>query len=177
MFDRDLILIKGERGSGKSTFTYNFSKYITSSGMKVCYVSCSDDIKYMDKHFELVKSLTSQEYNNSKTIQVINEIIVKEKIDYLIVDDIDFLTKNCIDSLLKIQVKKVFTFTEFIMIKMPEILAKEETIKISSHYDDNNLVESYQLESFTINEHFTNISELLKNKLREKKINTILNEK
>lgn len=177
MFDRDLILIKGDRGSGKSTFTYNFSKYITSSGMKVCYVSCSDDIKYMDKHFYLVKSLTSQWYNNTKTIQVINEIIKKDKIDYLIVDDIDFLTKDCIESLSKIQVNKIFTFTEFIMIKMPDILTKEETIKISSHYDDNNLVESYHLESLTVNEEFRTISELLKNKIREKKINTILNEK
>ena len=90
MFDTNLILLKGDRGSGNSMFACDLSKYIYASGMKVCYVSCSDNISYMDKHFDLVKSLTSSEYNNDKTIQVINEIVTKEKFDYLVVDDIDF---------------------------------------------------------------------------------------
>ena len=162
MFDTNLILLKGDRGSGKSTFAFDFSKYTYSSGMKVCYVSCSDNISYMDKHFDLVKSLTSSEYN-------------KEKFDYLVVDDIDFLTKKCIVSLSKINVKKVFTFTEFIVIEMPGVLSKVEPIIITSSYNES--VETFYLQSSNINEEFKNVSDFLKEKIRDKKLNTILNEK
>ena len=175
MFGTNLILLKGDRGSGKSTFAFDFSKYTYSSGMKVCYVSCSDNISYMDKHFDLVKSLTSSEYNNDKTIQVINEIVTKEKFDYLVVDDIDFLTKKCIVSLSKINVKKVFTFTEFIVIEMPGVLSKVEPIIITSSYNES--VETFYLQSSNINEEFKNVSDFLKEKIRDKKLNTILNEK
>lgn len=175
MFDSDLILLKGDRESGKSTFAFDFSKYIHSSGMKVCYVRCSENINYMDKHFDLVKSLTQTDYNNDKTIQVINEIVTKEKFDYLIVDDIDFLTKKCIESLSKINVKKVFTFTEFIVIEMPSVLRKVEPIIMTSTYNES--VRTFYLQSSNINEEFRNVSDFLKEKIRDKKLNTILNEK
>lgn len=175
MFDVDLILLKGDRGSGKSTFAYDFSKHIHSSGMKVCYVSCSDNIDFMDKHFDLVKSLTQTDYNNYKIIQVINEIVTKEKFDYLIVDDIDFLTKKCIESLSNINVKKIFTFTEFVVIEMPRVLTRIEPITITSSYKES--VETFYLNSPSMNEEFKNVSDFLKEKLRDKKIKSILNEK
>lgn len=152
MFDKDLVLIQGERNSGKSIFICEFAKYLTSIGSRICFVSCSDSEDYLSKIFYTTKSLNSTEYNNKKTIQVIDELIKRDKFDYLVVDDIDFLTKDCILELIKLPVKKLFTFTEFIIINKPKEL-DIEPLQISS------------------------VSELLKEKIRDKKINLLLDEK
>jgi thymidine kinase len=152
MFDEDLILIQGERNSGKSIFIYEFAKYLNSIGSKICFVSCSDSVDYMGKIFDTTKSLYSTEYNNKKTIQVIDELVKGRRFDYLVVDDIDFLTKDCILELMKIPVRKLFTFTEFVILNKPKEL-DIEPLQISS------------------------MSELLKEKIRDKKINLLLDEK
>ena len=151
MFDKDLVLIQGERNSGKSIFIYEFAKYFTSIGSRICFVSCSDSEDYLGKIFYTTKSLNSTEYNNKKTIQVIDELIKRDKFDYLVVDDIDFLTKDCILELIKLPVKKLFTFTEFVILNKPKEL-DIEPLQISS------------------------VSELLK-EIRDKKINLLLDEK
>ena len=81
MFDKDLVLIQGERNSGKSIFIYEFAKYFTSIGSRICFVSCSDSEDYLGKIFYTTKSLNSTEYNNKKTIQVIDELIKRDKFD------------------------------------------------------------------------------------------------
>ena len=151
MFDKDLILIQGERNTGKSIFLFEFAKYLTSIGSRICFVSCSDSLDYMNKIFDTTKTLNSTPYNNEKTIQVINELVKGRRFDYLIVDDIDFLTKDCILELIKLPVKKLFTFTEFVILNKPKEL-DIETLQISS------------------------VSELLKEKIRDKKIKYLLNE-
>ena len=150
MFDEDLILIQGERNAGKSIFLFEFAKYLTSIGSRICFVSCSDSLDYMSKIFYTTKTLNSTPYNNEKTIQVINELVKGRRFDYLIVDDIDFLTKDCILELIKLPVKKLFTFTEFVILNKPKEL-DIEPLQISS------------------------VSELLKEKIRDKKIKYLLN--
>ena len=176
MFDKDLILIQGERNTGKSIFLYEFAKYLTSIGSRICFVSCSDGVDYMNKIFDTTKTLNSTPYNNEKTIQVINELVKGRRFDYLVVDDIDFLTKDCILELIKIPVKKLFTFTEFIIINKPKEL-DIESIKITSKYCDSELKQCWYLESSEFSEKFTSIPQLVKEKIRDKKINLLLDEK
>jgi hypothetical protein len=130
----------------------------------------------MNKIFDTTKTLNSTPYNNEKTIQVINELVRGGRFDYLVVDDIDFLTKDCILELIKIPVKKLFTFTEFIIINKPKEL-DTESVKISSKYCDTEKKQCWYLDSSEFSEKFTSIPQLLKQKIRDKKLNTILNEK
>jgi archaellum biogenesis ATPase FlaH len=176
MFDRDLILIQGERSSGKSIFAYEFAKYLTFNGYKICYISCSDSVDYMNKIFDTTKTLNSTPYNNEKTIRLINELVRGKRFDYLVVDDIDFLTKDCILEIIKLPVKKLFTYTEFILIEKPKEL-DTEPLKISSKYCDSELKNCWYLEKSDYSEKFVTIPELLKKKIRDKKINLILDEK
>lgn len=120
MFDKNVNIIKSEVKYGKTTFLEMFSKSLMESGYKVCYIGTSRDkhINYKDS-FNFHRIITSVFDEDYKIISLISEIIVRDKYDYLFIDDIEYFysykyySKLEIDKLIEnidnIPVKKIIT--------------------------------------------------------------------
>lgn len=120
MFDKNVNIIKSKQRQGTTTFLEMFSKSLMDSGYKVCYIGASKDnnINYKDKFnfYRIIASVFDEDY---KMLSLISEIIIRDKYDYLFIDDIEYLysskfySKYEIDKLIEnidnIPVKKIIT--------------------------------------------------------------------
>ena len=84
---------------------------------------------------------------------MIKELIEKKKYNFLIIDDIDYLSKSCIELLSTIDVKKIVTSLSDNCKKLP---------KESNLYNIDNVCD------------LSKIDEVVKKIVRDKKINIIL---
>lgn len=159
MFDSELNIIKGERMSGRTSLLVTIAKTLRSSGLKVYFLGAThemrDDRDLYEK-FTFYDFFSSNQDNNSKIIEKAKEIIEKEKVDFLILDDLDYLSENLIASISKISAKKIAsclnnsTFSIRFFSK-PGINAKDYYLQ---KYDSSNFViidnEKYQIDDILI---------------------------
>lgn len=157
MFDTNFNIIHGDRISGRTQFLFNISSDFREADVKLFFLGCAGNIDSKSKLLESFQDYriinTFDETNNYKIIEVIKELIEKKKYNFLIIDDIDYLSKSCIELLSTIDVKKIVTSLSDNCKKLP---------KESNLYNIDNVCD------------LSKIDEVVKKIVRDKKINIIL---
>ena len=166
MFDKNFNVISGDRMSGRTRFLLNLSKDLDNAGIKLFFLGCVNEFSYPKsslsqfKEYRLIDS--SNDYNNLKMINVVKEITERDGYHFLIVDDIDYLSSDCIDLISKINTRKVVTCLDDGCQKI--------TDEDSDFYNINDKI-SLNIKS---NDGVSTIGGIIKKIVREQKINIIL---
>lgn len=157
MFDTNFNIIHGDRISGRTQFLFNISSDFREADVKLFFLGCAGNIDSKSKLLESFQDYriinTFDEINNYKIIEVIKELIENKKYNFLIIDDIDYLSKSCIELLSTIDVKKIVTSLSDNCKKLPEE---------SNFYNISDVSD------------LSNIDEIVKKIIRDQKINSVL---
>lgn len=166
MFDKNFNIISGDRMSGRTRFLLNLSKDLDGSGIKLFFLGCVNEFSYPKtslsqfNDYRLIDS--SNDYNNLRTIEVVKEITERDGYHFLIVDDIDYLSTDCINLLSTINVRKIVTCLNINSNKITDTDSDfyniEDKIGLNIKNDDG----------------VSTIGGIIKNIVREQKINKIL---
>jgi hypothetical protein len=113
MFDKNFNIISGERMSGRTRFLLNLSQDLDNVGIKLFFLGCVNEFSYPKSSLSQFKDFrlldTSNDYNNLKMIEVVKEITERDGYHFLVVDDIDYLSSDCINLISKINIRKIVT--------------------------------------------------------------------
>jgi hypothetical protein len=121
MFDKNFNIISGGYNTWKSSALHAIAYDMKSQlGKKIIFLGSNSDFEkkthFMNKRYEHFRFLSYDDENNMKTLQVIEELCIKGGIDFLFIDDIDYLfpssksvTDKYISFLDKISVRKIAT--------------------------------------------------------------------
>jgi hypothetical protein len=174
MFDKDINILYGDRCSGRSQFLLEISQKLKRLGFKLVFIGCTSEFKEMKnllEDFEYFIFLDSSvEFNNKKNIEVIKEKSENNKYDFIIVDDIDYLSQECFDMISSINVSKIVS-----LLKLPNKIKNNycSIYNIRTVYDDSEFKHVTTITDSVSKIEYT-IPEIIKNLTREQKINTIL---
>ena len=166
MFDKNFNVISGDRMSGRTRFLLNLSKDLDNAGIKLFFLGCVNEFSYPKsslsqfKEYRLIDS--SNDYNNLKMINVVKEITERDGYHFLVVDDIDYLSSDCINLLSTINVRKIVTCLNDNCQKI--------TADDSDFYNINDKI-SLNIKN---DDGVSTIGGIIKNIIREQKINKIL---
>lgn len=125
MFDLNFNIINGDQKTGKTTFLLELSSILKSYNFKVFFLGCTSEFQNARRSGDLISFddfriiTTSDDYNNLKIIDVVREITDVKLYDYLIIDDIDYLSDNAIKSIINTNVKKIVTCLTDNLKKLP----------------------------------------------------------
>ncbi len=167
MFDKNFNIIHGDRISGRTQFLFTISKIFNEAGVKLLFLACAGDnnvdsvshLAVYSKHdslqfFDDYRIInTFDEVNNLKIIEVIKELTNKKRYNFLIIDDIDYLPKSCLDLLSSIDVIKIVTCLTDNYKKISEE---------SNFYNINDIAD------------LSDINDFIKGIIRNQKINKVL---
>jgi thymidine kinase len=156
MFDTNFNIIHGDRISGRTQFLFKISNAFKEVDFKLFFLGCTD-IDTKDRFNDVFEDYrvinTFDEINNFKIIEVIKELSEKRNYNFIIIDDIDYLSKSCIDLLSSIDTKKIVTCLSDNCKKLP---------KDSNFYNISDVSD------------LSNIDEIVKKIIRDQKINSVL---
>jgi thymidine kinase len=139
--------------SGRTQFILTISRIFNESGVKLFFLACAGD-NIDSSPFDDYRIInTFDEVNNQKVIEVIKELTDKKKYNFLIIDDIDYLPKSCLDLLSNIDVIKIATCLTDNCKKLPEE---------SNFYNINDVSD------------LSDINDFIKGIIRNQKINSVL---
>jgi len=180
MFNDYFNVINGDRASGKSIFLRELSRVLKKLNYKVCFIDTLGEsnlsarrMTSKNSDIDLIKVLSESEYNNKKTIQVVREITERDKYDFILIDDTDYLSKSIIDDIKNIRVKKIIACT----VLDNTGLNKKDTYKICSIYNESKLKEGFLIEYHDKSINIENLEEFYTQSIRDEKLIKILNEK
>jgi hypothetical protein len=167
MFDKNFNIIHGDRISGRTQFLFTISRIFNEAGVKLFFLACAgdnnvdsishlsvysknDSLKFFDD-YRIIN--TFDEVNNLKIIEVIKELTNKKRYNFLIIDDIDYLSKSCLD-----------------------LLSSIDAIKIVTCLTDNYKKISEESNFYNINDiaDLSDINDFIKGIIRNQKINKVL---
>ncbi len=174
MFDSSLNIITGDRTSGRSIFLLNLAENLQKSGSKVYFVCATNDLKENIrtlKDFVGYDFFSSSESNNLKIIEKVNELIKYNKFNFLLVDDIDYLSSGVIEALVNLPIKKIASslFDNLCLIK--------------EDFNEYKLINEYNydllknIQTLTNNDNTYLVDDIFNSFSRNEKINTILDDK
>jgi thymidine kinase len=156
MFDTNFNIIHGDRISGRTQFLFKISNAFKEVDFKIFFLGCTD-IDTKDRFNDIFDDYriinTFDEVNNYKVIEVVKELSEKRKYNFLIIDDIDYLPKSCVDLLSEIDTSKIVTCLSENCKKLPEE---------SNFYDINDISD------------LSNVNDIIKVIIRNQKINKVL---
>lgn len=157
MFDGKFNIIHGDRSSGRTQIILEISRYFKEHNIKLFFLSCTsvNDKKILSL-FDDYRIIDSSEFNNLKILEVVKEICQNKDYSFLIVDDIDYLSRSCYELLMSIDINKIATCLTYNCSKL--------LLPVSSVFHN----------VFDVDLNKTN--NLIKNILRDKKINSLLND-
>jgi hypothetical protein len=166
MFEKNFNIISGERMSGRTRFLLNLSKDLDNIGIKLFFLGCVNEFSYPKSSLSQFKEFrlldTSNDYNNLKIIEVVKEITERDGYHFLVVDDIDYLSIDCINLLSAINVRKIAT------------CLNDNLKKISDDDSDFYNIEDKVGLNIKNGTSISTIGSIIKGIVREQKINTIL---
>lgn len=166
MFEKNFNIISGERMSGRTRFLLNLSKDLDNIGIRLFFLGCVSEFSYNKNSLSQFKDYrlldTSNDYNNLKMIEVIKEITERDGYHFLIVDDIDYLSSDCINLISEINIRKIATCLDDNFQKITD--------------DDSffyNISDKLGL-NITSDDGVSSIGGIIKNIVRNQKINLLL---
>jgi hypothetical protein len=166
MFEKNFNIISGERMSGRTRFILNLSKDLDNIGIKLFFLGCVNEFSYSKSSLSQFKDFrlldTSNDYNNLKMLEVIQEITERDSYHFLIVDDIDYLSSDCINLISKINIRKIAT------------CLNNNLKKITDDDSDFYNIEDKVGLNIKNDTGISTIGSIIKGIVREQKINTIL---
>lgn len=143
MFNKNFNIIVGNNCTWKSSALHALAYDLKSQlKKKIIFLGASPEFEektnFMNERYDLYRFLSSDDENNLKTLKVIEELCIKDRIDFIFIDDIDFLfpnneykTKKYIYFLNNIPVRKIATCTDTSSIPLHEF---SEQITDSENY-------------------------------------------
>ena len=138
MFDKNFNIIVGNNSTWKSSALHAISYDLKSQlNKKIIFLGSLSENKthFMNERYYLHRYFSYDDENNVKMFKVIEELCLKDKIDFLFIDDIDRFSatnaKKYISFLNKIPVRKIATCTDTSSIPLHEF---SEEITDSENY-------------------------------------------
>lgn len=147
MFENNFNIIVGNNSTWKSSALHALAYDLKSQlKKKIIFLGATNEFEektnFMNERYDLYRFLSSDDENNMKTLKVIEEICLKDGIDFIFIDDIDYLydylfttkesiTKKYINFLNKIPVRKIATCTDTSSIPLHQF---SEEITDSENY-------------------------------------------
>lgn len=184
MFKKNFNIIVGNNSTWKSSALHAFAYDLKSQlNMKIIFLGATNEFEekthFMNERYELCRFLSSDDTNNMKTLQLIEEICIKDGIDFIFIDDIDYLydylfpnnditTKKYINFLDKIPVRKIATCSDSSSIPLfnfSDEITDSENYFLHIKYNKGR---SYA----TIDD--VKVNDFIKSFIRDEKIKTIL---
>jgi hypothetical protein len=166
MFEKNFNIISGERMSGRTRFLLNLSKDLDNIGIKLFFLGCVNEFSYPKSSLSQFKEFrlldTSNDYNNLKMIEVVKEITERDGYHFLVVDDIDYLSSDCINLISKINIRKIVT------------CLNDNSKKITDDDSDFYNIEDKVGLNIKNDTGISTIGSIIKGIIREQKINIIL---
>jgi len=166
MFDKNFNIISGERMSGRTRFLLNLSKDLDNVGIKLFFLGCVNEFSYPKSSLSQFKDYrlldTSNDYNNLKMIEVVKEITERDVYHFLVVEDVYYLSIECIKLISKINSRKVVT------------CLNDNLKKITDDDSDFYNIEDKVGLNIKSDDGVSSIGGIIKNIIREQKINKIL---
>ena len=138
MFDKNFNIIVGNNSTWKSSALHAISYDLKSQlNKKIIFLGSLSENKthFMNERYYLHRYFSYDDENNVKMFKVIEELCLKDQIDFLFIDDIDRFSatnaKKYISFLNKIPVRKIATCTDTSSIPLHEF---SEEITDSENY-------------------------------------------
>lgn len=138
MFDKNFNIIVGNNSTWKSSSLHAISYDLKSQlNKKIIFLGSLSENKthFMNERYYLHRYFSYDDENNVKMFKVIEELCLKDQIDFLFIDDIDRFqatnAKKYISFLNKIPVRKIATCTDTSSIPLHEF---SEEITDSENY-------------------------------------------
>jgi hypothetical protein len=170
MFSKNFNIIIGDRASSRTTFLFELARLIRSFDHKTCYIGGTDEFydfannsvnKIYDSAFFYKKSSTGV-----RLFQNIKEITERDGYEYIFIDDIDYISRECLDILISIRVKKIATC---LTDHLPAFYQDINCYEIRNNYtDDRNLV------TLKIGEDIIKTKDIITSISRDQKIKSVL---
>jgi len=96
MFENNFNIIVGNNSTWKSSALHALAYDMKSQlNMKIIFLAATNEFEekthFLNQRYELCRFLSSDDENNIKTLKVIEEISLKDGIDFIFIDDIDYL--------------------------------------------------------------------------------------
>ena len=178
MFKNNFNLIIAPQKTWKSSSLHAFAKDLKSQlNKKIIFLGATHEFDgsthFMNERYELYRFMNSNDENNMKTLQVIEELCEKGDIDFLFIDDIESFfpsskstAKKYVEFIDKIPVRKVATCNDEFSIPLYDYEIKDsKNYFLEMRYNKGR---SYA----TINGVIAN--DFIKAFIRDEKIKTIL---
>lgn len=170
MFNFDFNIILGDRNVGRSQFIFSISQLLKSIGLKIYFLGATHEFR--DKRnileiFDFSDFLSSDDDNNVKIIQKIDEIILTKNIDLLVIDDIDYLSEKLFNMLSKISVRKIATSLQ---VSSPAYKFYRNVVEYEEYFLSRD-------RTLTFRGKTVSTEDVLKSIIRDQKINTIIDDK
>ena len=138
MFDKNFNIIVGNNSTWKSSALHALAYDLKSQlNKKIIFLGSLSENKthFMNERYYLHRYFSYDDENNVKMFKVIEELCLKDQIDFLFIDDIDRFqatnAKKYISFLNKIPVRKIATCTDTSSIPLHEF---SEEITDSENY-------------------------------------------
>jgi hypothetical protein len=175
MFDKNFNIIVGNNSTWKSSALHAISYDLKSQlNKKIIFLGSLSENKthFMNERYYLHRYFSYDDENNVKMFKVIEELCLKNQIDFLFIDDIDRFSatnaKKYISFLNKIPVRKIATCTDTSSIPLHEFseeITDSENYFLHIKYNNGH---SY----VTIND--VKADDFIKSFIRDEKLKTIL---
>lgn len=167
MFDKNFNIIVGDRASGRTNLLIEISSALKSVGYKLCFIGGTTELKDSfnnNKIYDISRFAKTDDHWDTLMMKSIKEITERDKYDYIIVDDLEYLTKNCLSVLDTISVRKIVTS---LTDNIPDIREKNLYEIVFPENKWGNI-------KLRINDGEISPSDIIKTLTRDKKIKSIL---
>jgi thymidine kinase len=173
MFDKDINLIIGSNSLGKTFLLRDIVGCLYNSNIIFLEIDGTNSrfkVEKLKHLFLKVSNIKSNLQSDLMIMDMIDEMVIKNKIDYIIVDDIDFFSSEISKRILNIKTKKILTVTN---LTFNNGGFPKEKIKLFSIHRLPGLNQTF----VSVDGNVYEISNFIKTINRDEKINKLLDEK
>ncbi len=174
MLSKDLNIIVGDFSSGKTTTLLEISRFLHNRNIIFLEVDGQENNFKIEKlrHLSLkLSNIQSNIQSDLKILDMVEEMVSKNNIEYLIIDDFDSYIDGLIERILKIKTKKIFTINILSIYNSLQLSAikKVDTNVIHTHIVGNEIKIEYKSTIYDLVNFIKTIN-------RDQKINKLLDE-
>jgi hypothetical protein len=178
MFKNNFNIIVGNSNTWKSSALHSIAYDLKSHlNKKIIFLAATQEKEahFLNQRYDLYRFMSYDDVNNMKILHVIEELCIKDNIDFLFIDDIDYLYPNN-DS----KIKKYIAFLDKIPVRKIATCGDNSSIPLFNFSEEINDSKNYFLEMrynkgrsyVTIND--VKADDFIKAFIRDEKLKTIL---